>query len=1102
VDRLSHLLAATCLVVLSAAAPLPAANLGIRVPAGFEVTRFAGDELAHDIFSIATTADGHIAVSGPGYVKILEDGDGDGAADRAHVFAEIKSGAFGMYFDGADLIYSGENKVARLRDTDGDRVGDREETWTELAHTEHGTHHIIKGPDGWFYIAAGNDAGVSSRHASTSASPIKNPVCGAIVRFSPDGHQSEIVADGYRNMCGLDFNSYGHLFTVDSDNERDQHLPWYCPTRLFDVAIGQNHGWLQRGWQQGWNRPAVFFDAVERLVEIGRGSPTGVVVYRHRAWPEHYRDGVFSACWSMGKIYYCPLTRRAATYESKLEVFLEGEGATGLAIVGLAVDPGGDMYVAVGGRKTQGSVYRVRYIGPNTRTREEQASEAASRANLGSPLYDVLTADQPLANWSRARWETAAQEIGKTAIADAAADASLPDTLRVRAIEILVDRFGGLDTAAIGAIARTAKPAVAARAAWAAGHNRRDPAALDLLLHLTAAQDAAVRRAAWEAMIDLDLAQDEWHRMANKLSDAMQRDTETLMSDPALRRVVAAQSVVLRRLATAANMPPPNSSEAAHASDHAPNPARDSRWQQLATDIVRKLQDNSSALNDYARLIVTRHLQIAAGDIPHWTVNPEVFCGYAPIVAHTLSYQQKRAVAQLAGGFPYKNEALNREAARLFALLGVDAISPGGLLSQCTADSRLEDDIHYLIVLARLPVSHSDSETVRRMSRALVMLHHKLAARHDIASRNWPLRIGELFEALCVKHPRLADAVIEDEQFGLPAHALFVIKMDGAARIRGARTLLAAVTNSGVDWDTDLIEALTVLPPEELRPHLHERFHEPALRDAIALVLAKSPAADSRPLLIEALGSVQPNVVDAVARGLAKLDGAARQAELTAALAALRRQTLAPNEKQTRQALVALLERWTDTSFEIRDAKGVDLAVAYQPWFDWFAKKYPDEAKSLTRFAGDQLSWQKRLSAIDWSAGDTTAGKAVFERLSCHRCHSVAGRLGPDLAGAAARFSRADLFASIIDPSREVAPLYQTTEVVTDDGHVYNGLIVYESPDTTMLQTGPDTVIRVSGVRKDAMRKSGVSLMPVGLLNDASDRDLADLYAYLQRLSH
>ncbi len=145
------------------------------------------------------------------------------------------------------------------------------------------------------------------------------------------------------------------------------------------------------------------------------------------------------------------------------------------------------------------------------------------------------------------------------------------------------------------------------------------------------------------------------------------------------------------------------------------------------------------------------------------------------------------------------------------------------------------------------------------------------------------------------------------------------------------------------------------------------------------------------------------------------------------------------------------------------------------------------------------------LGTTDWrnsigQPGDAGRGKAVYEKRACHRCHSGSGRLGPDLAGAATRFSREDLFATILDPSREVAPLYQTTEVVTDGGQSYNGLVVYESPDTTMLQTAPDTIVRLTGVRKDGMRKSNVSLMPTGLLNDASDQDICDLYEFLKTL--
>src|SRR4029078_3324250 len=105
--------------------------------------------------------------------------------------------------------------------------------------------------DGWIYVACGNDAGVSAAHATLPTSPVKKPEAGAILRFSPDGKNSEIVAHGFRNIYDLDFNSFGQLFTVDSDGERDHHLPWYAPTRLFDVAQGIEHGLLRAALGSG-----------------------------------------------------------------------------------------------------------------------------------------------------------------------------------------------------------------------------------------------------------------------------------------------------------------------------------------------------------------------------------------------------------------------------------------------------------------------------------------------------------------------------------------------------------------------------------------------------------------------------------------------------------------------------------------------------------------------------------------------------------------------------------------------------------------------------------------------------------------------------------
>ena len=38
-------------------------------------------------------------------------------------------------------------------------------------------------------------------------------MAGCVVRFAPDLKQSEVVADGFRNPYGMDFNLDGDLFT-------------------------------------------------------------------------------------------------------------------------------------------------------------------------------------------------------------------------------------------------------------------------------------------------------------------------------------------------------------------------------------------------------------------------------------------------------------------------------------------------------------------------------------------------------------------------------------------------------------------------------------------------------------------------------------------------------------------------------------------------------------------------------------------------------------------------------------------------------------------------------------------------------------------------
>ena len=105
------------------------------------------------------------------------------------------------------------------------------------------------------------------------------------------------------------------------------------------------------------------------------------------------------------------------------------------------------------------------------------------------------------------------------------------------------------------------------------------------------------------------------------------------------------------------------------------------------------------------------------------------------------------------------------------------------------------------------------------------------------------------------------------------------------------------------------------------------------------------------------------------------------------------------------------------------------------------------------------------------------------------------------MTGVTGRWSHEDLLREIADPNRNVAPQFHTMQLVTRDGKVYQGVLVYDSPEGTLIQTAADTTLRIAGEEIVSTAKTTQSLMPTGLLNGLADGELADLVAYLKTLT-
>ncbi len=266
--------------------------------------------------------------------------------------------------------------VYRLTDTDGDDNLDHIETVQVFeGASEHGPHSIILSPDGKsLYMIAGNHTDLpetyTQRHAGKWMEDQLLPSIvdprghanerlapgGWIAKMNPDGSDFEIVGSGFRNAFDITFNADGELFTFDADMEWDMGMPWYRPIRVNHVTSASEFGW--RTGTGKW--PAYYPDNLPAVVDIGQGSPTGVLIGKGGAFPAKYQKGLFIFDWSFGTIYLVEMEPDGSSYAGTFEEFLSG---IPLPVTDGVWGPDGAMYFATGGRKLVSHLYRVYYTG-------------------------------------------------------------------------------------------------------------------------------------------------------------------------------------------------------------------------------------------------------------------------------------------------------------------------------------------------------------------------------------------------------------------------------------------------------------------------------------------------------------------------------------------------------------------------------------------------------------------------------------------------------------------------------------------------------------------------------------------------------------------
>ncbi len=290
----------------------------------------------------------------------------------------------------------------RLTDTDGDDQYDQKEHLVPLnGGTEHGPHAVILSQDGKrLLFCAGNNTDLPENIQRSRVPKVwsedhllgRMPDArghnadrlapgGFVMSLNPDGSDLELIATGFRNHYDIALNHDGELFTYDADMEWDVGVPWYRPTRVNHVVSGVDFGW--RNGTGKW--PEYYPDSFGAAVNIGPGSPTGILFGYGAKFPAKYQNTLFLCDWSYGNIYVAHLEADGSSYSGFYETFAT---AAPLPATDLVIHPAdGAMYLSVGGRKTQSGLYRIRYVGDEST--EPVAHAATPQATQEQQLRQV-----------------------------------------------------------------------------------------------------------------------------------------------------------------------------------------------------------------------------------------------------------------------------------------------------------------------------------------------------------------------------------------------------------------------------------------------------------------------------------------------------------------------------------------------------------------------------------------------------------------------------------------------------------------------------------------------------------------------------------------
>ncbi|MEL6107115.1 MAG: PVC-type heme-binding CxxCH protein [Planctomycetota bacterium] len=263
-------------------------------------------------------------------IKILEDTDGDGRADKVTTFADELNIPMGLYPYKDGVICFSIPNILFLRDTDGDDVADERQVLYGPFDTTRDTHGMCnaftRGYDGWLYACHGfnNQSTVSGRdgHSVTMHS-------GNTFRIRLDGSRIEHFTHGQVNPFGMAFDPHGDVFSAD------------CHTKPITLLI-------PGGYHESFGAPHDGLGFTPPMMQHLHGSTAigGLALYHGDQFPPVYRGNAFGGNVMTSRINRNSIHHSGASVRAQEEPDFLISGDPWFRPVDLQVGPDGALYVA------------------------------------------------------------------------------------------------------------------------------------------------------------------------------------------------------------------------------------------------------------------------------------------------------------------------------------------------------------------------------------------------------------------------------------------------------------------------------------------------------------------------------------------------------------------------------------------------------------------------------------------------------------------------------------------------------------------------------------------------------------------------------------